>query len=1811
MRFLFGVLAVFSLATGVQAQTAATENPIPAFRFLSVPDTDFYGSDLDNLFDTDIASCIRACSANASCAGFTFNLSALACFPKSAVSEQTPFVGALSAIKIASPGAVRETGAQRGAALTMLRPQDLNRARQQSLNLGMDHESGGDDLEEILALARERANVRDAIGTSAYLGRAVAVSDRADLWVEYARVLLAIRSDSYSQSRKYVQDATTGAINGYLRATSPAGEVAALLVLSEALERGDRGRDMVPVLRLAERIQPRRDVTEALEDAIGKYGFRVVDSTVESNAAQPRICAQFSEALVAAGVDYDPYVKLPEAGLVVQPDGNQLCVDGVAHGERYSLTFRAGLPSESGEPLHKDVQVSLYVRDRDPSVRFPGRSYVLPKTGQAALPVETVNLTELDLKLRRVSDRNLLRAIQNDFFARPLSYWQEDEFTDEIAEDVWSGTASVENQLNRDMTARLPMEEAIAGQPAGIYALTASIPGADSYDNPGATQWFVLSDLGISTMQGTDGLHAQIRGLGDAAAKPGVTVSLISRANAVLAEARTDDQGYVRFEPGLTRGRGGAAPALLVAREGEDDLGFLSLTDAAFDLSDRGVEGRAAAGPIDVFLTTDRGAYRAGETIHVTALSRDGNATAIEGLPLIAVLTRPDGVEYSRVISDGGQMGGHVFALPVGLSAPRGTWRLDIKSDPKAPALATRQLLVEDFLPERVDFEQALSASVLSAGDSPDLSIAARYLFGAPGAGLKIEGQVALRAAETVDGWPGYKFGRYDAETTVQSSFFGTVETDARGEARFPLTIPTDAAEGKPLEASIVTRVSDGAARPVERVLKAAVRPAAPVIGIKPLFDDVVPDGTEAGFEVIALSPQLEPQPMKVRWTLNRVERRYQWYQLYGSWNWEPITRRQRIATGEAELGQAPLALSEAVEWGRYELIVERIDGAYVSGSTDFFAGWYAPGDAAATPDRLEVSLDRESYAPGDTAKLRLVSRAPGTAMITVMSDRLIERQAVEVPLGASEIPLTVDQSWGHGAYVSAMVIRPGQDATGQEPARALGLAHASVVQPGRGLEVAIDVPEVARPRGTQTARVSVSGAAAGQEVWLTLAAVDLGILNLTGFKSPDPSEYYFGQRRLGMELRDVYGRLIDSQNGALGQVRSGGDQDRGARFQSPPPTQDLMAVFSGPLQVGDDGMVDVPIPLPAFNGTVRLMAVAWSGKAVGQAEQDMLVRDPVVVTASLPRFLAPGDQSRALLEIVHADGPSGEMQLVVSAGVGVEIGAAPAALTLGEQEKVELEVPLSASGEGDPELTVTLVTPDGQALRQVLRMPVRSNDPVVSQTRRFTLAAGDSFTFSDDVFTELRPGSARAVLSAGPLAKFDAPGLLAALDQYPYGCTEQVTSKALPLLYLSSVAEASGLGGAVEVETRVNDAITQVLTRQANNGAFGLWRAESGDFWLDAYVTDFLSRARAQGYDVSERAFSQALDNLRNRINYAPDFDSGGEDIAYALMVLAREGAASTGDLRYYADVKGDAFSTPLAAAQIGAAMASYGDQLRADRMFERAAQMLRGDTSEGPVWRADYGTTLRDSAGVLALAAEARSEAVNRNSLTDRITRGSARRSTQESAWTLMAAQALISTPEQSGLLVDGAEVSGAFVEVLEGQSPGGAMQISAASGNSVDVTLTTLGVPRVPPEAGGTGYALERFFYTMEGDRIDGNAFAVGDRFVTVLRLTPQERVGARLMIDDPLPAGFEIDNPNLLRSGDIRDLDWLEISEAEYAEFRSDRFLAAVDIVGLERVTLAYVTRAVTPGSFHHPAASVEDMYRPAYRARTATGRIDIR
>lgn len=1811
-RFGFAGLVVFAASVlSMQPVLAQDGALIPERRLVISQDVDLPGGDLASIFDTTLDACERACLANTACDAFTFNAKSNACFVKSGPGAAQSFVPAWSGIVLQAAAGAETLAQTRRAELEFLPSWDIGNATTQAADMSNSYVTNEWTAEEHMISAQNAEGNGDYDSAFRFAGAAINRSDSAYDWAEFARlVYLASTKDSNNQGF-YQSLSFQGAVNAYLRADDAGLQHNILLTMAEVLEPLGRGRDMVQALRLAQQIQPRDDTAAALEDAIGKYGFRISGDEVQSNSARPRICVTFTEDL-ANGVDYSTFVQMPDPGMTVSSDGyRQLCIEGVEHGQRYAFTFREGLPAKDGQSLAKSINVSAYVRDRAPGVRFSGRGYVLPSLGGANLPVETVNTDVLDLTLFKVTDRNLLRALQNDYFGSPIMDYQEYDFSTQIGTELWSGTAEVKREVNTDITTRLPMDAALAGQPAGIYALRASVPGLDSYQSPAAWQWFALSDLGLTSLSGVDGLHVFVRSLATAGAKPGVTVELLSEANEVLASLATDDQGYVMFEAGLTRGTGSAAPALIVARSGTEDLGFLSLTDPEFDLSDRGVEGREAAPPVDVFLTTDRGAYRAGETIYATALARDADARAITGLPLTAILRRPDGVEYSRQLVEDQGAGGHVFALGVAGSAPRGPWTLEILADAKGETLASQTVLVEDFLPERIDFTLGIAAETISLTDAPILSVEAKYLFGAPGADLAVEGEVRLSKATVIEGWEGYSFGRHDTGYTSDTTSLETTVTDETGKVQVELGLPLIEDPGLPLEMRATVRVSEGSGRPVERRITRVLAPSEAMIGIKPLFDGVVGEGSDARFNLVGVGTDLNPIAMQVDWTLTRIETDYQWYTQDGSWSWQPLITRTPVAEGTAALGDQPVEVSGRVEWGEYELVVAGTDGASAVSSTTFYAGWYAPAGAESTPDTLELSLDKPSYGTGETAQLRLVPRAAGTALITVMSNHLVSMKAVAVTEGENLIDLAVTDEWGAGVYVTASVLRPMDVAAGRNPARALGLAYAKIEPGDRALTATIEAPAAVDPRGALDVAVKVDGVAAGEKAWVTLAAVDVGILNLTAFDAPDPQDHYFGQRKLGMGIRDIYGRLIDGMAGDAGIVRSGGDAAKQARLQAPPPTEELVAYFSGPIEVGADGYARASFTLPAFNGTVKLMAVAWSGKGVGQASQDVLVRDPVVVTASLPRFLAPGDETRILLEIVHATGPSGRMGLDVTADAALTLGAMPSGVDLTDLGKATLEIPLSASAEGIHKITLRLTTPDGKLLTKELTLPVMVNDPPVLRVTRLDLAKGQEFTFDAAVFADLIPGTARATMAVGPIARLNAPGILQTLDAYPYGCTEQITSKALPLLYFDEVARVMDLPGAADISQRIEQAVAEVLTNQSSNGAFGLWGPSDGDMWLDAYVTDFLSRARARGFAVPDLAFRQALDNLRNQVNYQADFDKGGEALAYALMVLAREGAAAVGDLRYYADVKGDAFATPTAMAQLGAALASYGDQPRADAMFARAAAALNTlpllDAEQ--LYRVDYGTNRRDAAAVLALATEAGSKAVDAEVLTTRITAAGAL-STQEATWALLAANALIDGKGAKDITLNGVVPDGPLVKVLD--STAGAPVLVKNNGADTTLTLTTTGVPMQSEPAGGNGYAINRTYYTLTGEPVSLDNVKTGDRLAVVLEVTPYGRGEARLMISDPLPAGLEIDNPNLITAGAVGALDWLGLDTyATHTEFRQDRFLAAVDRYDNATFRLAYIVRAVSPGTFHHPAAFVEDMYRPDLNARGDTGTLTIR
>ena len=1802
---------------------SAAEIAVPDRRVVVVEDTDFFGGDFRSIFDTSFDACQSACIGDRQCQAFTYNTSAAACFLKSGFDTMTTFNGAISARIVDIAPETVSLIEQRATDLEFLPAGYLETAIEFAAQLGARYPANASSEADLIAAARRAVQSAELENAARLRATALNLNDTVAGWIELSQLFLAAKSDQETAGR----NAVAAAINGYLRTSSPEAQATALNQLAVALEAAGQGQTTIPVLRRSMAVSPRADTDQALLRAASLYGFRIVEHTVDSNAAAPRICLSFSEPLVEAGVDYANYIRIEGADLPVETQDRQACINGVSHGERYRFTVRAGLPAASGETLLRSADLDVYVRDRAPSVRFLGRAYVLPKSGTAAIPVVSVNLDEITLNIHRVGDRNLLAVIQDDLFDSPLSGYAESRLHERLGEPVWSGTGVVERRLNADVTTAIPIGEAITTFEPGVYVMTARVPGDDDkLWERSATQWFIVTDLGLTSMTGEDGLHVFVRALSSAEAMPGIRMRLIAANNEVLGEAVSDAAGYGHFAPGLTRGSGGAAPALLTVEADDGDFAFLDLARPGLDLSDRGVEGRMPPAPVDVFLTTERGAYRPGETVHATILARDIRADAIEDLSLTAIVIRPDGVEFSRTLLADQGGGGRALEVALDPSAQRGTWRLSVHADVETRALANVAFLVEDFIPERVDFSLTAPDGPVNPSDVPVVSLDVRYLYGAPSGGLEIEGEARISAASGMPNFPGFRFGLQDerVDTRLQSLPAGLV-TDDSGHAEVPLLMPEMDAVTKLLELTAIVRVRDGSGRPVERLLTRSMAPDGPRIGIKPLFDGTVEEGGLARVEMIAVGPDTRRAKLgRVAWTLSRLETNYQWYEVNGNWNYEPVTTRERVASGETELSPDAVALIEApVKWGQYELKAVNLDGEYTATNIDFTAGWYSANGASDTPDRLDVGFDQPAYRIGETARVRLTARSAGKALITVIDNRLIDMRAVEVTPGDTVVDLTVTDAWGPGAYVTAMLISPMDATQKRNPARAVGLGWVPVDPGPRRLAAHFTTPDEATPRASIAASLQLDALPVGETVYATIAAVDVGILNLTGFAPPAPDGWYFGQRKLGMELRDLYGRLIDGMQGAPGQIRSGGD-DGLSRMAPPPPTQDLVAAFSGVLKVDAEGRASAKFDLPDFNGTVRLMAVVWSRTGVGHAVKDILVRDPVVVSVSLPQFLAPGDRSRVQIELTHVMGPAGDVLVDLVSDPGLVIGAGgPGRITLAQSERKTILIPVSALAVGDSMLHLVVTTPGGARLKKTVRLPVRANDPEIARQNHIPLAAdGGRLTVNANTFAGMVPGSGRATLGVGPIAQFDVPGLLTALDRYPYGCTEQLTSRAMPLLYFGEIADAMSLAGRHGMEARITQAIGKILAQQSSSGGFGLWRPDSGDLWLDAYVTDFLSRARLTGHAVPVEAFTAALDNLRNRVAYASDFEKGGEDIAYALMVLAREGMASIGDLRYYADARGDALATPLAKAQLGAALASYGEQQRADAMFRLADRQLSNIKAtvkrSASSWRLDYGSDLRDTAGVLALAVEAGSQVVDAAALARRITdhgkkSGMRRGTTQENVWTLLAARALIGDANAGAITVNGVRSDGPIIRLFDASTMGDkdAVLIENTGEQPVDAVLTTFGVPIEPEPAGGNGYTIERAYYTLEGEQVSLQAVAQNARLVAVLTITEDQPRRARLIIDDPLPAGFEIDNPNLLQAGDLNGLDWLDLSgEVTHVEFRSDRFLAAVDRTEGRRFEFAYVVRAVSPGRFHHPAAVVEDMYWPEFRARTAAGTIEV-
>ena len=1651
---------------------------------------------------------------------------------------------------------------------------------------------------KIERLAAEAIDAGDWVRAVPLLKRRIGVGDTTPaLWLALAQGLEQLPTPEHAH-------ALAAAWFAYRDANPGPDQLPALRVMRTALAALGRKQPEIEVLTEETRLAP--DDAELQRELVTKmqaYGLLVRTVHTQPESFPARACVGFT-GHVGGSPDFHPgdWVRVEPAvrDLGVTLESGDICITGLPAGETTKLTFLQGMPGANGLSLKEATTLTVAMPNRIPRLVFDAARFLQPTSMPATVSLASVNLSKVKLDRARISERGLQAFFANHPVGSSLDSYEADALLNRDGHVVWKGSAAVPDfARNALVHTAVPLPDAI-GRP-GLYVLVAR-PGdgtPSSYVSPIAMQMVLRTDLAPTIWRGNDGLTVQVRDYAHAAPKSHVSVALISANNSVLATASTDDDGVARLAAPLLAGTGGMAPASLHLSGPDGDFTVLDLTEPAFDLSDRGVSGRPQPGPLDAFVWLDRGIYRPGETVHMMALLRD-NAGRPADVPVHVVVTRPSGQVFTDIVP--ARSDDDALDVPIALSggAQAGEWRIALRTASDAPEIGSASFRVEAFVPARLAVDFGAVSSPLPPGRTSTLPVNVRFLYGAPGAGLSGEGQWRLVPdPRPFPAFSGYQFGLGDETIPTDSHQVDLNATDAAGATSVPVDLSALPDVTQPLAVNVAATINDPAGRPVSATTTLPIRPRGPTIGLRPVFTSgAVNPGAPGEFDVIAVDPSGGRIAMQARATLVRQVPDWHLFVHNGIASFQTVWRDQPVASRLVQIpADHPLRLGWQLGFGRYKLVLAETGQGLAAASKVFDSGWTFSGNPD-IPARVRVSSDRPRYRPGEVAHIHIEPPYGGPATLLVLTNRTHLIRNIDVPASGADVDVPVGSDWGAGAYVVLHVFRPVLGAPGAPPQtsdRAIGVTWLQIDPSARTLPVAFDAPPVLRPRSSVTIAVRTTAGA-----WLTLAAVDEGVLQLTNFQSPDPLAHFFGRRALGVDIHDQWARILRPTEGTPTLLHEGGGGEMMANATPPPVPQRVVALFTPPVQAGSDGIAHVQLALPDFNGQLRLMVVTWSGDKIGAGQTDVTIRDPLVAEALLPRFLAPGDHARLALLLHNVELPDGAVSAHLTASGSISLsGPADLTATLAKGARTLVLSGLDANAAGSGHLSLDVTGPGGFAARHETDISVHpARGPIVLAQGK-ELPPGASVTVSPDI-TGFLPGTWKATLSVGSGVRYNVAGLVKALADYPLDCLEQSVSRGLPLAMLPS-----GPTAGEDREGRLQQAVESVLDRQRFDGAFGLWSSEGeAEPWLTAYATEFLLRAREAGAAVPSTAVTAALHWLSGK---ASESDTGPTHDAvqvYAAYVLALAGEAPAGAIRVL-QTRADQLPTPLARAQLAAALVRISEP--------DAARVLFQNVLANPgrkFWWDDFGTATRDQAAAALLVRESGLNVVPPTRLAELLPGGDLdprTLSTQEQAWLAAAGAALRTATSPVSISIGGGAVQNA---AYLSRPLDGAVTLHNAGSDPAWWTLSASGIPKAPSPPSRNLMRVRRQFYGLDGSTIDPGKLAQNSVFVMALDGGADDNEAHQAVVMAGLPAGWEI--AGRFGGGKVDGMPWLgELTQTQAQLAADDRFAAAINLTpNHETFHVAVMLRAVTPGNYEYPGVELADMYRPAIYARQQTVRVDV-
>ena len=1460
-------------------------------------------------------------------------------------------------------------------------------------------------------------------------------------------------------------------------------------------------------------------------------------------------------------------------------------------------------PAEAGYDVYDGTEEAVETPSV-PTIKLLSHGSVLPSTGKMDLLFSSCGYVKARFRVRKIFTSNILQFMQFDTYEAKYNLFKVARVVADTT--VVLGTTDAPH-LREVRNYGISMDELIKPEPGAIYFV--EIRGvdpleeedfwdSDSYFGNYETYeerntFLVASDLALIAKSGDNKCEVYACDILSGQPLKGVKVKLYDDVLQEIGKAVTDKDGCASFPAGEGR---------YVMASSDKGAAYLALkNEKSLSTSDFDVSGVYRDGGCKAFIFGERGVWRPGDTMHITVITMAEGEELPAGHPVVAELRNPDGQVVSTLTARND--GTHIYHFPFSTEqdAPTGRWRVDVKIGAQS---FSKVLRVETVKPNKLDIRLSFDNDILVPKSSCVGLLTVKWLYGAPGAGLKVNGDLELSNAPTVfKEYKDYDFKDDTRSFTSQSRYYSDMRTDDNGQISLSTNMNLRD-EGVPgmLNVTFAMRAFEPSGEFSTGVSSFKMSPFDTYVGMKVENDrsawgeEYLKAGKQHKFDVVTVNADGTPVSVS--------DLHVEVYHVDWSWWWNSSSQIASYMSGSSKerlfdkhiatrsgVGSFSYDWADAPEGLYFVRVSDEAGGHATSMLCEVYENYGGGTQNSGAAARLSISANKDKYKVGETARLVIPSSKGSKALVSLeKGGRILSSEWVSCGAESTEIKVPVTKDMLPNVYAFVTLVQPHSGTLNDAPIRMYGVCNLNVEDESSHLQPEIAIASEVKPESEITFKVSEKN---GKAMSYIVALVDEGLLGLTGYKTPDAWKAFYAKEALRVRTWDLYDDVIGAYGGKIEQLFAiGGDDEAAEGAMRPQSAQRFKPVVSylGPFTVKAGRTATHTAEIPQYIGSLRAMVIATDGRAQGSCATNVAVTKPVMVQATLPRTLNVGETIQVPVTVMTLKDGVGNVKVGIKASELLEVGGYATQEVRSEKAGTEMcyfELKVK-DVIGVAKVRVTAEAAGDKSAHDI-EIDVLNPNPQVTRSNTVLLAAGETKEVEVPLFGT--PGTNSAALELSTIPAIDLDARLKYLIQYPYGCVEQTVSAAFPQLYLDKVMNCDEK---IRARSRINieAAIRRLQNYRRSDGSLSYWPGSgSASLFGSAYALHFLKEAEDQGYAVPVELKKELIAWLGRAVSdNSQDFTSR----AYGVYALAAAGKPQRSAMNLLREkVK----KMPASAAWLLAA--AYAVDGKKNVAREIAAPLQYEDKSYEA-----YGSSDRNRAVALKtmLLTDRKEEAFRLASdIAARLNDKEVWMSTQSTAWSLYSVcdyaranaggvQAGWSTGGRSQKASGGKCIESAELPVDNSAKSIKVKVENAGQGNLYAVASVT-GIPAASEEKAVSNRLKMTVSYTDEnGSPVKVDTLSRGRTIYAVVTVTNPGAAALRdLALNHKFPSGWEIQNERLYSQSVSYP------SGVSYQDIRDDRVYSFFDLGAGSSVTVKTKLIATYPGKFYLPAVSCSAMY----------------